>query len=105
MDEPFTGLDPIMKDAVCALIDKVSKMDERNTIFVVAHDIAALAMISDHLWLFGRDRDEHGCIIPGATIKAKYDLIERGLAWQPDVASTKAFAEFIPEVRAEFRQL
>jgi polar amino acid transport system ATP-binding protein/sulfate transport system ATP-binding protein len=105
MDEPFTGLDPIMKDAVCALIDKVSKMDEQNTIFVVAHDIAALAMISDHLWLFGRDRDEHGCIIPGATIKAKYDLIERGLAWQPDIASTKAFAEFIPEVRAAFKQL
>jgi ABC-type nitrate/sulfonate/bicarbonate transport system ATPase subunit len=105
MDEPFTGLDPIMKDAVCSLIDKVSKLSEENTIFVVAHDIAALAMISDHLWLFGRDRDEHGNIIPGATIKQKYDLIERGLAWQPDIASTKAFAEFIPEVRAVFKDL
>jgi polar amino acid transport system ATP-binding protein/sulfate transport system ATP-binding protein len=62
-------------------------------------------MISDHLWLFGRDRDEQGNIIPGATIKAKYDLIERGLAWHPDVASSKAFADFIPEVRAEFKQL
>lgn len=105
MDEPFTGLDPIMKENVCELINKVSLLDERNTIFVVAHDIAALVQIADTLWLFGRDRDEQGAIIPGATIKKEFNLIDRGLAWRPDIVSTRQFADFVTEVRQEFKNL
>lgn len=105
MDEPFTGLDPIMKDAVCELINKVALLHEKNTIFVVAHDIEALTKIADHLWLFGRERDEHGKPIQGATIKTQYDLIERGLCWRPDIASTREFADFVIEVRAAFKTL
>lgn len=105
MDEPFTGLDPIMKDAVCDLIDKVAKLAEHNTLFVVAHDLPALTQIADQLWLFGRDRNEAGGVIPGATIKKTYNLIERGLAWKPDIASTKQFGEFVAEVREQFKGL
>jgi polar amino acid transport system ATP-binding protein/sulfate transport system ATP-binding protein len=105
MDEPFTGLDPIMKDVTCELINKVATLHEQNTIFVVAHDIAALTQIADHLWLFGRDRDAQGSPLPGARIKKQYDLVERGLAWKPDIASTRGFADFIVEVRREFREL
>jgi ABC-type polar amino acid transport system ATPase subunit len=105
MDEPFTGLDPLMKDKVCELIDQVAALHEENTLIVVAHDIAALVAISDCLWLFGRERDASGAIIPGATIKKKYDLIERGLAWQPDISLTKAFSDFVREVKAEFKNL
>lgn len=105
MDEPFTGLDPLMKEAVCELINKVATLDERNTIFVVAHDIATLVQIADCLWLFGRDRTPEGQPIQGATIKTQFNLIERGLAWQPDITSTKEFSDFTNEVRAEFRQL
>jgi len=100
MDEPFTGLDPIKKDLVCELIAQVAGLHEENTIFVVAHDIAALVAISDCLWLFGREPG-----VPGATIKKQYNLIERGLAWQPDIALTPAFSDFVREVRAEFKNL
>lgn len=105
MDEPFTGLDPIMKDMVCDLINLVANLDERNTIFVVAHDISALVQISDYLWLFGRERDEKGQPIPGAHIKKTYDLIERGLAWRPDISTTREFQSFVSEVREQFHQL
>lgn len=105
MDEPFTGLDPLMKDKVCELINKVASLDEKNTIFVVAHDISALVSIADTLWLFGRDRDVSGNVIPGATIKKQYNLIERGLAWHPELSATPAYYEFLNEVKNEFRQL
>lgn len=105
MDEPFTGLDPIMKNKVCELINTVATLNEYNTVFVVAHDIAALVSISDCLWLFGRDRDEKGAPIPGATIKKTYNLIERGLAWQPNISTTRGFADFVNEVTEQFNHL
>jgi NitT/TauT family transport system ATP-binding protein len=105
LDEPFTGLDPLMRDLTCDLILKVANIDERNTIFVVAHDISALVKISDHLWMFGRDRDEAGQTIPGATIKYAYDLIERGLAWRPGIDSTQEFHNTVTEVKAQFKNL
>lgn len=100
MDEPFTGLDPIMKDRVCELINKVATLHERNTIFVVAHDIEALLMIADCLWLFGREPG-----VPGATIKHQYNLIERGLAWRPGLSSTREFADLRNEVKEKFSNL
>lgn len=100
MDEPFTGLDPIKKDLVCEMIAQVAGLHEETTIIVVAHDIAALVAISDTLWLFGREPG-----VPGATIKKTYNLIERGLAWKPDIALTPAFSDFVREVRAEFKNL
>jgi polar amino acid transport system ATP-binding protein/sulfate transport system ATP-binding protein len=105
MDEPFTGLDPIMKDRLCETISKVAQIHEHNTIFVVAHDIEALIKISDCLWLFGRDKDEKGQYVPGATIKKAYNLIERGLAWRSDIDTTPEFASFRNEVKAEFQNL
>jgi len=105
MDEPFTGLDPVMKDRVCDLIIQVANMHEDNTVFVVAHDIQSLVTISDTLWLFGRDRDQDGKPIPGAYVKKTYDLAERGLAWQPDLSKTRQFADFCGEVRQAFEDL
>lgn len=105
MDEPFTGLDPLMKDKVCELIDQVASLHEKNTIFVVAHDIGALVSISDQLWLFGRDRDSAGNPIPGATIKKKYNLIDLGLAWRTNISSTPKYHSFIDEVKEQFKTL
>lgn len=105
MDEVFTGLDPIMKDKVCELINKVANIHEENTIFVVAHDISALVSISDSLWLLGRDRDTDNKIIPGAYIKKQYNLIERGLAWRKDISLTREFSDFVGEVKGEFKNL
>lgn len=105
MDEPFTGLDPIMKDRLCATLNKVATLHEQNTLFVVAHDIDALIKVSDCLWLFGRERDQDGNPIPGASIRKSYNLIERGLAWEPDIAKMPAFHDFKNEVRADFDNL
>ncbi len=105
MDEPFTGLDPLMKDRTCELISQVASMDERNTIFVVAHDIPAVAAISDTLWLFGRDRDSTGAPIPGSKIQATYDLAATGYAWEPGIQSTAKFASLVAEIRARFTTL
>lgn len=105
MDEPFTGLDPIMKDRVCDLILQVSCMDEKNTVFVVAHDIQSLVTISDTLWLFGRDMREDGTHVPGAYVKHTYDLIERDLAWTSGISKTQRFTDFCSEVRLAFEGL
>lgn len=105
LDEPFTGLDPVMKDKVCDLINFVATLDERNTIFVVAHDISALASIADTLWLFGRDRTEANEVIPGAYIKKTYDLMSLGLAWRPGISRTPEFHSLVDDIKEQFHHL
>jgi len=105
MDEPWSGLDPLAKDKVCAVINTIANLHEENTIFVVAHDINALVSISDRLWLLGRDRDDKDQIIPGAYIKKQYNLIERGLAWRENISITREFADFVAEIKTEFKYL
>ena len=104
LDEPTTGLDPIMKDRVCELIRDVSLLDEENTIFVVSHDIPAMIAVADRLWLFGRDRDEKGVSL-GARIQHDYDLISLGLAWEPNVSELPGFVPLLREIRAQFEKL
>jgi len=104
LDEPTTGLDPLMKDKVCALVKQVASISEENTIFVVTHDIAAILTIADHLWLLGRDRDDKGVSL-GARVQYHYDLIERGLAWQENPQALPAFAETQREIREKFATL
>lgn len=105
MDEPFSGLDPLAVEEVCALITETASQDTLNTIIIVTHDIAAAASVCDHLWLLGRDRDEAGQVVPGARVQATYDLIERGIAYTPDVTSTDGYRQLVAEVRAQFKRL
>ena len=105
MDEPFSGLDLIAVDQVCKMISEVANADELNTVIVVTHDIAAAVAVADTIWLLGRDRDKEGRIIPGAKIKATYNLIERGLAWTPGITETKEFIDVVCEIRAVFPSL
>lgn len=105
MDEPFSGLDPLMIKKVSNLIVEVANMHEINTIIIVSHDILSTSAISDTLWIMGRDRDEKGEIIPGAKIKYEYDLIEKGLAWRPNIESTPAFHSLCDELRGLFPSL
>jgi len=98
MDEPFSGLDPISKHHACALIAEVSRMHEQNTILIVTHDIREAVKVSDTLWLIGRGRAPSGEPLPGSTIVETYNLIERDLAWHPDIERTAAFAAFVREL-------
>jgi polar amino acid transport system ATP-binding protein/sulfate transport system ATP-binding protein len=105
MDEPFSGLDPLNKQHACELIAEVSTMHQRNTIVIVTHDIREAVKVSDTLWLIGRDIAPSGEPVPGNRIVETYDLIERDLAWQPDIEHTPAFDAFVHEVENRFRTL
>lgn len=105
MDEPFSGLDPIAKRKTQALIQKIANLDERNSIVIVSHDISAVSAVSDHLWLLGREHDPAGKLIPGAYIVETYNLIDRGLAWVPDIEQHPEFTAFVWEVNGRFEQL
>lgn len=105
MDEPFSGLDPVAVEEVRALITELASRDTLNTIVIVTHDIEAAASVADHLWLLGRDRDEAGRPLAGARIQATYDLIERGIAFQPDPTATEAWRPTMAELKARFRTL
>lgn len=107
MDEPFSGLDLLMLDKTCRLIQKVANMDTLNTIIVVSHDITTTASVSDHIWLMGRERDanDNFRIIPGAKIVETYDLVARDLCWQPEIVTSPRFMQFVAEVKERFRTL
>jgi polar amino acid transport system ATP-binding protein/sulfate transport system ATP-binding protein len=105
MDEPFSGLDPLMLEKTCTLLDKIANRDDLNTIIIVTHDVTAAAAISDHLWLMGRDTAEDGQKIPGSRIVKQYDLIERGLCWHPEIQQTSIFSDFVREVKGQFKGL
>jgi len=105
MDEPFSGLDLIAVEQVCKMIAEVANSDELNTVIVVTHDIPAAVTVADTLWLLGRDRDEHGHIIPGAKVKKIYNLAEMGLTWREGISETKEFMEVVHEIRGVFPSL
>ncbi len=105
MDEPFSGLDPVMAENVCKLITELASADELNTIIVITHDIPAAIAVADTIWLMGRDRDAEGNIIPGSNIQERYDLMDRGLAWHENVTLMPEFADLIREIRARFKTL
>jgi polar amino acid transport system ATP-binding protein/sulfate transport system ATP-binding protein len=105
MDEPFSGLDPASKRDACALVAEVSRTDERTTIVIVTHDVREAIKVSDTLWLMGRDRAPSGAPIAGARVVERYDLIERGLAWEPGVERTPAFDALVREIEDRFTTL
>ncbi|HTQ02980.1 MAG TPA: ATP-binding cassette domain-containing protein [Polyangiaceae bacterium] len=104
MDEPFSGLDPVMVREVCRLVTELASLDEELTLLVVTHDIAAALAVADTVWLLGRVRDATGASL-GARIVERVDLMERGLAWQPDVTHLPAFEATRREVEARFHAL
>ena len=102
MDEPFSGLDPLMKEKACETILKLSQVDELNTSVVVTHDIECAVAIADTVWLMGRQFDANGANL-GAHIRKQYDLIEAGIAWEENITSMPRFHEMVREIKDEFR--
>jgi ABC-type nitrate/sulfonate/bicarbonate transport system ATPase subunit len=105
MDEPFSGLDPLAKDRVCETISRVSRLHELNTIIVITHDIESAITIADTLWILGREMDGKGDPISGASIKEVYNLVEMGLAWDPEIQSKPEFFELTKQLKRRFNSL
>jgi ABC-type nitrate/sulfonate/bicarbonate transport system ATPase subunit len=107
LDEPFSGLDPIMIDRVSEMIVSTANLDEENTIILVSHDITNTLLISDTVAMMGFEKNTDGTLIPGATISNHniYDLIESGFAWRTDLRSNTDFAEFTRTIRDNFKNL
>lgn len=105
MDEPFSGLDLIAIENLCRFISEMALTHELKTFIVVTHDVEAAVEIADTVWLLGRDRDEQGNIIPGAKVKASYNLAERGLAWRDGITQEPEYLELLREIRAMFPKL
>ena len=100
MDEPFSGLDVIAKGKVCDLINEVNLVDEHNTTIFTTHDLESAVMIADTIWIMGREEGK-----PGASIVKTMDLIQRGLAWDPNITHNPAFMPTVLELREIFESL
>jgi len=95
MDEPFSGLDFKMIDRTLELLVKVSHQDELKTIIIISHDLRNSVAISDTVFLLSNKGRED----KGSTIVKEIDLMERGLAWHPEIKDTCEFDDVIKEIK------
>lgn len=100
LDEPFSGLDPNNTLNVINLITRVANQHTKNTFIIVTHDITSALIVSDHIYLIGRTKNEGGRIVK------EYDLIKEDLAYRPNIEDLPRFAELRKEIRyVEFPRL
>jgi len=104
MDEPFSGLDVLSKKRMMDLILKISTLHEHNTIILTTHDIEAAVSISDTIWMLGFEKKDNA-YLQGATIVREVDLIERGLAWNPNVEKHPNFRPTVEELYKSFHTI
>ncbi len=95
LDEPFSGLDCIMKDKVVDLLIKIANLNEYNTLIVVSHDIESSCAISDHVIVLGGNNNGNG-----STILKNYDLLELDLAYHPNIKENPQFRKVINEIKS-----
>lgn len=105
MDEPFSGLDPIMKGRAAEAIVKYAARDTYNTAVIVTHDVTQGLIVADTVWMMGYERDETGTTIPGARLVEQFDLAEMGFAWRDDLDHDPAFLAFGRQVKDRFNTL
>ena len=111
MDEPFSGLDPETKNEVVNMIANLAQKDEFLTIVLISHDIVSSLRVSDTIYMMGKNRNEKGEIVPGASIhhNKTLDLKEMGLAWSyedsDDIETRKKLAELAVQISLEFPYL
>lgn len=94
LDEPFSGLDPVIKDKVLELLITVSGLDEMNTLIIVSHDIENALAISDTAFILANQEGKEG-----ATITETIDMIEMGFCWNPEIKQNKDFHELVDQMK------
>jgi ABC-type nitrate/sulfonate/bicarbonate transport system ATPase subunit len=93
-DEPFSGLDVLMIDRVVELLLKVSTLHEMSTLIIVSHDIENALALSDTAYILAREQGKEG-----ATITEYIDLVQMGLAWNPEIRKDAGFQEFVDSIK------
>lgn len=104
LDEPFSGLDPIMTAQACELIQTICNLDEKNTVIVVSHDVYSLLTISQIVWFMGFDFGAEGAV-PGAYIKYVENVMDKGFCWQHELMDNPEFIDFLKKSRGVFSNL
>lgn len=94
LDEPFSGLDVLVIDKVVDLLLKISTLDEMNTLVIVSHDIENSLAISDTVFIMANQPNKEG-----ATITEKLDLIEMGMAWNPEIRTNHKFIDMVAHMK------
>ncbi|MCS6884951.1 MAG: ATP-binding cassette domain-containing protein [Acidobacteriota bacterium] len=98
LDEPFSGLDPISVSNAIQLISEIAHQHTLNTFIIVTHDVSAALLISDHVYLLGRERDEKGNPLPGARVVKVYDLIAEGIAYRDNMEDLPRYRELYKQI-------
>ncbi len=96
LDEPFSGLDPLMVDKTTDLLLRVSRIDEVKTIIIISHDLRNCVALSDTVLILsnaGRKPED------GATIVKTIDLMQIDLAWQPRIKEMPLFLDVIRDIK------
>jgi ABC-type nitrate/sulfonate/bicarbonate transport system ATPase subunit len=99
MDEPFSGLDPVIKQDMCELITEIAQLDELQTIIIVSHDIEPTLSIADTVWLVGKTPQG------GATIVETISMMDKGLCWQKNIQESSEFQQMCNYVTKKFMAL
>ncbi len=94
LDEPFSGLDPVIKDKVVELLVSISLIDELNTLVIISHDIENSLAISDTAFIMA---NQEGHL--GATITETIDMIHLGFAWNREIKKDKEFQDLVGHMK------
>ena len=85
------------------LVTEVANDHELNTVVIVTHDVRAALRVSDTILLLGKSANDGER--SGASVRATYDLVELGLAWEHGERAPRAVAELEHEIETRFREL
>ena len=94
LDEPFSGLDPVIKDRVVELLVSISTLNELNTLIIISHDIENSLAISDTAFILANQEGHEG-----ATITETIDLMGLGLAWNPEIKKNTDFQSLVYQMK------
>lgn len=94
LDEPFSGLDPVIKDKVLELLISISTLNELNTLVIISHDIENSLAISDTAFILANQEGHEG-----ATITETIDLMHLGFAWNSEIKKNKDFQELVSQMK------
>ena len=94
LDEPFSGLDSVVKESILKLLVAISNIDELKTLIIISHDIENSLAISDTALILANEEGKQG-----STITNTFDLASMGLAWDPKIKENNTFKELVNHIK------